>query len=332
MSNHSMMCCCELPIDDCADSCDCASSYAVNAINLTYRWQREVNLGSGWSCSACPANESGCGHTYEDFQATTQLLTPFTITKQTFGTGSTQVCCYRGTGTIRIYGSLNIGWEYYCGEQNCPTTSRDETFTFDRETCVCVQVVCAPGNPGCAGLPSGPKWLVAVEIGDFIVTCSYDQWQIPFDCDPYCPYDLQDPKAIRNGGASVLFSVPLKCLTNILSGDWSCLGWHNTVVCGDPTPPSQGGNACFENSGAANPNGPFGMDLEGECLPGVDDEDCIDAPISAGSTSFLNHNLPSTVPQPFCGTFNETVYFCNGNAFRDLSQSTCQSNAPVVFA
>jgi hypothetical protein len=327
VSNHSMMCCCEIPPADCADSCDCASSYAVNAINLTYSWQREVNLGGGWNCS-CPDSQ-GCGHTYENFQATTQLLTPFTVSKVTTSPG---VCCYRGTGTIRVYGTLNLGWEYYCGQQNCPTTFKDDTFTFDRETCVCVHVVCDPNASGCVGLPAGAKWLVTVEIGDFIVTCSYDVWDVPFDCDPYCPFDTQQPQAIRNGGGAVQFVVPLKCLSSILSGEWSCNGWQNSTVCGDPTPPAQGGNACFNNSGSQNVRGPFGMDLEAECSPGQDDDDCIDTPISSGGFGgFLTHLLGGGIAQPKCGTFGETVYFCNGNAYRERSQGTCQSNAPVVF-
>jgi hypothetical protein len=331
VSNHSMMCCCEGTPQDCADSCDCASSYLVNAISLTYRWQKEVDIGSAWNCNSCPS-EASCGHIYEDFAATTQLLTPFTITKQTLGTGSNQVCCYRGTGTIRVYGTLNIGWEYYCGEEECPVTSRDETFIFDRETCVCVHVVCAPNASGCVALPSGPKWAVTVEIGDFIVTCSYDQWQVPFDCDPYCPFDLQQPRAIRSGGASVQFVVPLKCLTSILSGEWSCNGWQNRLVCGDPTSPSQGGDACFDNSGAANGKGAFGMRLESECSPGLDDEDCIDEPVNPGGTSFLDHRLPSTVPQPKCGSWSESLNVCNGLIRTERAQSGCQANAPVVFA
>jgi len=327
VSNLSMQCCCELPISDCDDSCDCATSYVVDSISFPYRYERTVDIGSGFNCQCSPS--AGCGHIVHQFQLAVGLVAPFTINRTQIGSNPAE-CCYRGYGDVQVLGTLKVQWQTYCqGDLECPVTEEELEWSFDRVTCVCVQVVCSPGPPGTAA-----RWLISIEVGDFIITCSHQFFDIKEDCDPECP-ELLDPRRIVCEGGNVKYTAPLRCLDTLMPGEFTCAGYGGTVVCGDPTAPPPVGARCFEYTGSGTQLGPFGLRLRDECSPGQDDEDCIDeATTSSGPHyTWLEHQLPpSQTQQPINGAWTELLTRCSGNIRVETSQSSCDTLSPIQFS
>jgi hypothetical protein len=312
VSNLSMQCCCELEPPDCSGACECATSYSVDSIAFPYRYQREVDFGSNWNCNTCPS-QALCSTEYHEMNMSVALFAPFTITRT-----AAPECCYVGTGTVVVTGTLKLGWIYDCGIS--PRKEVEVDYSFERTTCVCVTVTCQPGPPGTAAV-----WVVQIEVGDFIVTCTHDQW-FTGDCDTPWVYPLPTPVAIRCGGGSVRYEAPLRCLDTLFPSEFTCGGYSGQRPCpvGDP---------CFDIAGGANPRGPFGSFFEEECSTGQDDDPCLDrgsAPV--GFYSLMENLLPPGVSQPKDGVYASNVVVCNGTVRVDTSQAGCATVVPIQFS
>ena len=322
--NLSMQCCCEITPADCSESCECATSYTINALQGQYSYEMTLDYGSLWSCSACPSQQ-GCSATWWGIDVAWALVGPMVMTRVADPSGVG--CMYTGTGTVRVQGTVDYTYKWMCNDlPGCAAFESTQTWMFDRETCVCVTVRCEASptgsNPGCNGSVPGAAWRHTVEIGDFIVDCSAELYT-DSGCDPVCPVFGNPPVALRCQGGAVDYLTPLVCLNTLMPADWLCAGWRNGPV----------SSYCFDTVGAAAPRGPFGLQEEGECSPGQDDFPCLDAgqPSTGSSLWHTNFFAPST--PPVCGAWSYSANICNGTVRLDASQSGCTPvGAPITYA
>ena len=326
--NLSMQCCCEVTPADCSESCECATSYTINALQGQYRYEETLDYGSLWSCSAC-LSQGNCSATWWGIQVAWALVGPMVITRCPSPSGVG--CCYRGTGTVRVQGSVDYTYKWQCNDlPGCPAFESTQTWTFDTETCVCVTVTCEASptgsNVGCNGSVPGAAWRHNVQIGDFIVTCSAELWY-DSGCDPVCPVQAS-PVALRCQGGSVDYLTPLVCLNTLMPADWLCAGW----MVDDPSCCALPGT-CFTTVGRNARRGPFGVQLEGECSPGQDDFPCLDAGQPSAGTALWHTNFFAPSTPPLCGAWGYSANICNGTIRLDAAQSGCTPvGAPITYA
>ena len=97
--NLSMQCCCEIDLGDCGDSCDCATSYTIDALQGTYRYETELGYSSAWNCLSC-LSQGDCSATWWGINLGWTLVGTMVLTRfpDPSGTG----CYYRGTGTVLV--------------------------------------------------------------------------------------------------------------------------------------------------------------------------------------------------------------------------------------
>jgi hypothetical protein len=320
VSNLSMQCCCETELGDCDDSCDCATSYTIDGLQGTYRYEEELDYGGAWTCASCPG-QGGCSASWWGIDLGWTLVGTMVLTRfpDPSGTG----CYYKGTGTVLVTGSMDYTYRWMCQNlEECPSFEDTQTWNFSTETCVCVTVRCEANLigavPGCNGTIPGAAWRHTVEIGDFIIDCSADIWS-DSGCDPICP-DQGSPVGLRCAGGAVDYLTPLVCLDTLLAADFLCAGYQQSSY-------------CFNTVGGANSYGPFGVHIEGECSPGQDDFPCLDTSPNAGSFCLFCTNRHFTGAQPLCGARSISQNLCNGTVRFDVTQSGCTPvGAPISYA
>jgi hypothetical protein len=322
--NLSMQCCCETELGDCDDSCDCATSYTIDGLQGTYRYESELDYGGAWTCASCPGQQ-GCSVTWWGIDLGWTLVGTIVMTRSADPSGTG--CIYTGTGTVLVTGSLDYTYKWECNDlEGCPAFDETQTFNFSTETCVCVTVRCEANLigavPGCNGSIPGAAWRHTVEIGDFIVTCSAELWT-DSGCDPICPVKGQPPVALRCQGGAVDYLTPLVCLDTLLAADFLCAGYRNGPV----------SSYCFSTVGAAASRGPFGVEEEGECSVGQDDFPCLDTSQSATGVSLWHTSFYAPPTQPLCGSWSISQNICNGTIRREANQSGCTPvGAPISYA
>lgn len=318
--NLSMQCCCEITPADCSESCECATSYTINALQGNYRYQSELDYSGAWSCASCPS-QGDCSATWWGIEVAWVLAAPMVMTRVPDPSGVG--CMYTGTGTVIVTGSMDYTYRWQCNDlPGCSSFEDTQTWNFSTETCVCVTVRCEANLigavPGCNGSIPGAAWRHTVEIGDFIIDCNAELWS-DSGCDPVCPV-LGPAVALRCAGGAVDYLTPLVCLNTLLPADFLCAGY-------------QPSGYCFNTVGGANTYGPFGVHTEGECSPGQDDFPCLDTSPAAGSGSLFRTNAYWTAAQPLCGAWNFTQNICNGTIRFDAAQSGCTPvGAPITYA
>lgn len=341
MSFGSMQCCCDIETPVCENTCRCASSYSVDSLQGSYSYTNELDHGSFWNCSSCPGY--ACYETWHEITVNWELVDPMTLTEVSIPGSLPAACCYKGTGTVRVYGSIKITERYRCGptgESGCPDWEEVHDIPFDKQTCVCLTVKCGT-VPDCLGLHAGAGWIHQVEIGDFIATCSIELRGGYADCER-C-YDDPPPGfgpiSIRVHGGVVAYKTPLsKCHDGLLASDWSCLGFRRYLDNCPTQDPDFPENNCFNNMPLSYVFvGPFGLTPAGECSEGQDDTPCVDPLVTA--PWFYNNILPhpSALPadqvQPVCGFFSNQIFLCNGTIRQDIGQGSCQqAGAPIVYS
>jgi hypothetical protein len=319
--NLSMQCCCEIDLGDCGDSCDCATSYTIDALQGTYRYEVELGYSSAWNCLSC-LSQGDCSATWWGINLGWTLVGTMVLTRfpDPSGTG----CYYRGTGTVLVTGSMDYTYRWQCmNMEECPSFEETQTWNFNTETCVCVTVRCEANLvgavPGCNGSIPGAAWRHTVEIGDFIIDCSAELWR-DLGCKPVCPIKGDPPVALRCVGGAVDYLTPLVCLDTLDAADFLCAGY-------------QPSGYCFTTVGGASTYGPFGVHTEGECSPGQDDFPCLDNSPGAGTFAFGRTNAYWTAAQPLCGSWGISQNICNGTIRFDAAQAGCTPvGAPISYA
>lgn len=242
----------------------CASSYAVNDFTLNYLYERIV--------SGSPTIDCGQGYCYRRSYTIDLSITKepgFVVTKTVLSGGE---CCYRGTGSVTITGTVQFE-EFFDGISICPPPynvgwNQTHTFRFERTTCACITVRCDSKVDHCDGT-SAPALQHTLEIGDFVVECSAEY--VEADCDT-CPVPM-GPFSLRCIGGRFAFKSSVNCL-NVVT-DRECLGWwpKTQQYCGD----GEAYGPCFYNlEEAVVTHGPFAIITETECAEGIDDYPCLD--------------------------------------------------------
>lgn len=286
MSLHRS-CCCGEP-SDCSATC-CNTSYTVAPFNLPYTFERTV---TGTSC--------GQGYCYR--RSYTIALNVIhgggTVLTRTVLAGGAS-CCYRGTTTLQVTGTVTIEEVFEAGNNLCPPPDNlgktvVHTYNFDRDVCACFTVTCSNKIDAC-NYTHAPGLQHTLEVGDFVIVCDHEGFTA--DCDtcptPYGPWQL------RSVGARFAWSSDVGCLTALANK--KCLGWWPPAdqACG---PVGEYG-LCYANlqTNVASA-GPFGIVQQEECDQGRIDN-CTD--------------------DSFGGVFLPTIFTGEPPAISNLLQSPC---------
>jgi len=262
---------------------------------------------------------SGCGQTclFQGHALTVnwQQIGSMTVTRQSVG----GICCYKGTATIRVYGSLQIDQTYTGGPPGCDAQSQTNTYTFDRDVCATITVSCG-GVYSCGWTPATPPgWTHTIHIGDFLVTCSHDQFA--GDCDTCLSVNQI---ALRCVGGTVSYLSDLKALNTITKAQTGCLGYYARGDCGTETYAAMHANTAV--------HGPFGIVSDEECSEQDEYQSCTLGVRPTGNVClnrFDCDNLSTpylcivdTLTKSFCGGTDESVG-PNANCLTDILQTGC---------
>lgn len=305
MSTIHQACCCDNP-NPCSDSCNFGSSYAVTGIAGSYRWQQNVATNS--SCGQV------CLFKEHDLQLSWAQLGTMTVTRSNVS----GVCCYKGTGTVTVSGTLTIVQTYTGGPPGCPAQTRTDTYTFTRDVCCMVTVTCG-GAFSCGWTPAtAVGWTHSLHIGDFLITCSHSDYT--GDCDTcVSAADV----ALRCIGGVVSHLSDLKALNTITKAQTGCLGYYTYGICnGDPYTAMHANVANY---------GPFGIVTDEECSEQDPYQSCT-LPVKA--SALFSHRVDcSNLSTPWlCVVDSETKSFCgstdqsvgpNAGCLTDYIQQGC---------
>lgn len=268
MASYAQACCCEGGSDiDCPGSCNHAASYQVTQITGSYRFQSYVS------------DYSGCGQdclfVEHDLQLNWVQLAPITVTKVS-NPASTK-CCYQGSGTMIVTGSLLVNQIHTGGPSPCqdPYVQTD-TFNFEHDVPFTITVTCTGPVPGCTRTPTTSRaWNHTLHICDFPIACSFEK--VDGDCDT-CP--TSTALSLRCGGGTVSYITDLGALPAV-DQDSGCLGyWQPGLLCNGNAPYP----AMAANAGAY---GPFAIFLDGECSEQDPQDPCT---LSVQTQCFLPHD------------------------------------------
>lgn len=264
MSTIHHACCCGEQSGPCADSCDFASSYAVNGIAGSYIFESE------WDAFDC-----GQACSFRSFRIEVNWIQvgPLVVTRQA-APGGGAPCCYRGQGMLLVTGSVTITDTYRDGI--CPDYEQTSTFDFERDVPCAITVGCG-GTAGCGfTVTNPPGWTHTLHICDFLVTCSHEA--IEGDCDS-C-YWTVGPFALRCVGGTVSYVSNLVAPNN-LNGT-GCLGYYAGSQCSGYPFPDMIANRTT--------HGPFAIVADEECSP-QDEYDPCTLPVT--TLAFLSTRIDS---------------------------------------
>ena len=315
MASFAQGCCCGGDGGlTCPGSCSFASSYTVSQIT------------GGYSYQASTSQYSGCGQTcsFVDHHlqiSWVQLNAPTTMTRVT--DAATGRCCYQGSGTLAVTGSLELTQLHTGGPPPCqdPTTETD-TYYFAHDVPFTLTVTCTGPLPGCSRTPTTANaWRHTLHICDFPIVCNMEV--LGGDCDT-CPTNA--PFSLRCCGGTVSYISDLGALPAV-DQDSGCLGyWQAGTLCDGTAPyPAMASNAgtfgpfaifLDEECSEQDPQDPCTMGIQTQCwLPHIGACNLLSSPwlcdLNAQLQSYCGSTDWSDGPGPGC-IFDVIQSGCNG--------------------